>query len=60
MGRWHRRFTHVPLSVVTGQQKRINPDGALWLSVLESTGQPRLCNAPSIISSVLTEPPPAR
>ncbi len=60
VGRWHRRFTHVPLSVVTGQQKRINPDGALWLSVLESTGQPRLCNTPSIISSVLTEPPPAR
>ncbi len=60
VGRWHRHFTHVPLSVVTGQQKRINPDGALWLSVLESTGQPRLCNTPSMITPALTEPPPAR
>jgi 6-phosphofructokinase 1 len=58
VGRWHRRFTHVPLSRVTGQRKRIDPDGALWLSVLESTGQPRLRNTPSLVAPSLSIPPP--
>lgn len=44
VGRWHRAFTHVPLALVTGARKRINPDGALWLSVIEATGQTRLRN----------------
>ncbi len=48
VGRWHRRFTHVPLALVTKQRKRIDPDGALWLSVVESTGQPRLYNTASV------------
>lgn len=41
MGRWHRVFTHVPLSLSTTSPKRIDPDGALWLSVIEATGQAR-------------------
>ena len=57
VGRWHRRFTHVPLTRVTGQRKRVDPDGALWLSVLESTGQPRLRNTPSLIVPSLSLPP---
>jgi 6-phosphofructokinase 1 len=46
VGRWHRHFTHVPLSLTTGDKKRINPDSAHWLSVTEATGQPRLTNDP--------------
>jgi 6-phosphofructokinase 1 len=42
VGRTHRIFTHVPLSVVTSQRKRIDPDGDLWLAVTETTGQPPL------------------
>lgn len=42
VGRWHRHFTLVPLRAVTGRQRRIDPDGALWLEALESTGQPSL------------------
>ena len=44
VGRWHRRFTHVPLTLITGDKKRVDPDGAQWLSVIETTGQPRLIN----------------
>ena len=33
-------FTHVPLALVAGQRQRINAEGALWRSVLASTGQP--------------------
>ncbi|HQY60315.1 MAG: ATP-dependent 6-phosphofructokinase [Myxococcales bacterium] len=42
VGRTHRIFTHVPLSVVTSQRKCIDPDGDLWLAVTETTGQPPL------------------
>ncbi len=42
IGRWHRAFTHLPLSVATAQRKRIDPTGGLWLAVTEATGQPRL------------------
>ncbi|MBX3219482.1 MAG: ATP-dependent 6-phosphofructokinase [Labilithrix sp.] len=41
IGRLHRAFTHVPLPLVLSETKRIDPDGALWLAVTESTGQPR-------------------
>jgi 6-phosphofructokinase 1 len=44
VGRWHRRFTHVPLSLITGDKKRVNPDSSHWLSVIEATGQTRLTN----------------
>jgi 6-phosphofructokinase 1 len=39
VGRVHGVFTHVPLAVATRSTKRIEPDGPLWLSVLEATGQ---------------------
>ncbi len=42
VGRWHRSFTHLPLSVATASRKRLDPDGELWLAVTETTGQPRL------------------
>jgi 6-phosphofructokinase 1 len=39
IGRIHRVFTHVPLSVIIGRRKQVDPDGSLWLSVTEATGQ---------------------
>jgi 6-phosphofructokinase 1 len=40
IGYWNTSFTHVPISLATGQKKRIHPDSDLWLSVLAATGQP--------------------
>jgi 6-phosphofructokinase 1 len=40
VGQWHNVFTHVPIPVTVASRKKISPEGALWLSVLESTGQP--------------------
>jgi len=40
VGRRHNRFVHVPISLVVSQRNQVAPDGDLWLSVLESTGQP--------------------
>ncbi len=41
VGRWHGRFVHVPIELVVSARNTVDPDGDLWLSVLESTGQPR-------------------
>jgi len=41
VGYWNGRFTHVPISSVTGKRKKIDPEGEFWLGVLLSTGQPR-------------------
>jgi 6-phosphofructokinase 1 len=38
---WNHQFTHVPISLAVSERKKIDPDGALWSSVLASTGQPR-------------------
>ena len=38
--RWRRRFVHVPMRLITGHRNRVDPDGDLWMSVLEATGQP--------------------
>jgi 6-phosphofructokinase 1 len=38
---WNHQFTHVPISLAVSQRKKIDPEGALWSSVLSSTGQPR-------------------
>jgi 6-phosphofructokinase 1 len=40
IGRWHGRFVHVPMQLATRQRKIVEPHGDLWLSVVESTGQP--------------------
>jgi 6-phosphofructokinase 1 len=40
VGRWHGRFVHIPISVATAGRNQVDPDGDLWMSVLESTGQP--------------------
>ena len=38
------KYVHVPIKLAISERKRINPQGGLWLSVLESTGQPYLSN----------------
>jgi 6-phosphofructokinase 1 len=40
VGRWHGRFVHIPIRVAISRRSTVDPDGDLWLSVLESTGQP--------------------
>ena len=42
VGLWHGRMVHVPMRLVASGGKRVDPEGDLWLSVLESTGQPSL------------------
>ena len=40
VGRWHGHFVNLPMNVVTVRRRRVNPQGDLWLTVLEATGQP--------------------
>ncbi|HVT07267.1 MAG TPA: ATP-dependent 6-phosphofructokinase [Polyangia bacterium] len=40
IGQWHGHFVHVPLPLVTRFRKQVDVHDELWLSVLESTGQP--------------------
>ena len=40
VGRWHRRFVHVPIQLAISHRNQIDPNSDLWLSVLEATGQP--------------------
>lgn len=40
VGKWNNVFTHVPIAAVVSRRNSISPDGTLWQSVLEVTGQP--------------------
>jgi 6-phosphofructokinase 1 len=40
IGRWHGRFVHVPLPLATRFRKQVDVNADLWMSVIESTGQP--------------------
>jgi 6-phosphofructokinase 1 len=40
VARWRRRFVHVPLTLMTSRRNQVDPDGDLWMSVLETTCQP--------------------
>jgi len=40
VGRRRHRFVHVPIPLVIERRHSVNPEGDLWLSVLESTSQP--------------------
>ncbi|UCH61684.1 MAG: ATP-dependent 6-phosphofructokinase [Fidelibacterota bacterium] len=42
IGNWNARFVHLPMDVIQYGRKKIDPKGALWQSVLLSTGQPTL------------------
>lgn len=44
---WHSCIVHIPIRLAVTRKKRINPESALWLSVLSETDQPiRMVNAP--------------
>jgi 6-phosphofructokinase 1 len=36
---WNHHFTHVPIPLAASERKRLDPQGALWNSVVTSTGQ---------------------
>jgi 6-phosphofructokinase 1 len=38
--RWLRRFVHIPMELITAHRNQVDPDGDLWMSVIEATGQP--------------------
>ena len=40
VGRWHGSFVHLPIALATRGRRKVDPKGALWHAVLESTGQP--------------------
>ncbi|MGF7235523.1 MAG: ATP-dependent 6-phosphofructokinase [Frankia sp.] len=40
VGPWHRRFVHIPIPLAISHRSKVDPDGDLWMSVLETTGQP--------------------
>src|SRR5262249_23173432 len=40
VGRWRRRFVHLPMPLAVSKRNQVDPHGDLWLSVLETTGQP--------------------
>jgi 6-phosphofructokinase 1 len=37
---WNHQFTHVPISLAVSKRKKIDPEDALWTSVVTATGQP--------------------
>jgi 6-phosphofructokinase 1 len=37
---WNHQFTHVPISLAVSARKKIDPEDALWTSVVTATGQP--------------------
>ena len=41
VGRWRGRYVHIPMPLTVSHRNQVAPDGDLWLSVLEATGQPR-------------------
>ncbi|HET6450323.1 MAG TPA: ATP-dependent 6-phosphofructokinase [Spirochaetia bacterium] len=40
IGQWNGQFTHVPIALAISRRKVLSTEDPLWLSVLESTGQP--------------------
>jgi 6-phosphofructokinase 1 len=44
IGNWNNHFVHVPMKLIAGRRKHVDPGGMLWRSALEATGQPNLKN----------------
>lgn len=40
VGRFRRRFVHLPIPLLVSRTSQVDPNGDLWWSVLENTGQP--------------------
>jgi 6-phosphofructokinase 1 len=50
VGIWKNTFTHVPLEAVTSERKRVDPNGPLWLTLLQAIEQPvSMKNSPSTV-----------
>ncbi len=49
VSKWHGRYVHLPMDLCTSGRQQVDPTGDLWLSVLESTGQPRWGEMPELI-----------
>jgi 6-phosphofructokinase 1 len=47
IGHWNNHFVHVPMVATAGKRKQVRPNGKLWTTVLESTGQQSLKNNPA-------------
>ena len=41
VARWHGRFVHLPIALAVASRNQVDPHGDLWMSVLETTGQPK-------------------
>jgi 6-phosphofructokinase 1 len=44
IGNWNNHFVHVPMKLLAGKRKHVDPRGMLWRSALEATGQGSLKN----------------
>jgi 6-phosphofructokinase 1 len=44
VGHWNNHFVHVPMKSSAGRRKQVSPEGKLWVTVLEATGQSSLTN----------------
>ena len=44
IGHWNNHFVHLPMVATVGKRKQVRPQGKLWTTVLESTGQLSLKN----------------
>jgi 6-phosphofructokinase 1 len=42
VGRWHGRYVHIPMPLAVSRRNQVDPNGDLWLAVLEATGQPAI------------------
>ncbi len=41
---WNNHYVHIPMEASAGKRKNVDPQGKLWQTVLEATGQGRLTN----------------
>ncbi len=41
---WNNEYVHLPIRAAVAQRKQVDLVGNMWMSVLESTGQPSLKN----------------
>ncbi len=41
IGFWHNVFVNVPITAAIKERKRVSTESALWMGVIESTGQPK-------------------
>ncbi len=45
IGHWNNHYVHIPMACSVGKRKQVSPNGKLWHTVLESTGQETLINS---------------